>query len=270
MNPKISILMGVYNAEKYLREAVQSVFCQTMRDWELIVVNDCSTDQSPQILGEFAQADARVRVFTNEKNLGLTKSLNRGLKECMGKYIARLDADDIAEPARLEKQLVFMEAHPEVALCGSQGTVIDDVGNKIGNKNFPTDYAAIKDCLIFNNQFIHSALFIRADILKSGGGYNESFSKSQDYELVLRLSASHPVANLPDRLINWRMRKQSISWTDKRQEKDALRARWWGLVKYGYPKTKGISSILVRLFWMILPLRLKWKRYENKFRNSHG
>ncbi|MBU0597098.1 glycosyltransferase [Patescibacteria group bacterium] len=262
MSVLVSVLISVYNGEKYIKQAVESILNQTEEDWEMVIINDASTDKSPEIILELANHEPRIKFITNEKNLGLTKSLNRGLKECEGEYIARLDADDVSNRERLKIQMDFMENNKEVALCGSQGMYISEDGKKLGEKNLPTHYKDIKDKLLFNNQFIHSSLFLRRAVIDKVGFYNESFKTSQDYELVLRLAKNYPVVNLTERLVSWRVHPGSISWISKKQEWDAIRARWLGITKYNYPKLKGLFNIFLRLGWFIFPQTLKRRHYS--------
>lgn len=256
----VSAVMSVYNGEKFLAAALSSLRAQTLQDFECIVVNDGSTDGTSGILREIASSDSRFLII-EQTNQGLTAGLIRGCREAKGKYIARLDADDIASPDRFARQCEYMDTHPEIAACGCLGWYIDENGKTVGEKNLPTDYDAVKRKLLTNNQFIHSGLFFRAAVFRAGGGYRPDFKKSQDYELMLRLAARHPVVNLPERLIYWRVRADSLSWKDKRQEIDAMRARVLAIICYGYPKLTGIFHIGVRLFWLIIPQRLKIIRY---------
>ena len=245
MIPQVSVIMSVYNGERYLSEAIESILQQSFVDWELVIINDCSTDGSLAIIQKYLLRDQRVKLINNEQNLGLTKSLNIGIKDSTGKYIARLDADDSCSPDRLQKQYDFMEAHPEVAICGSCGNYLDESGEIIGKKILPTEYREIKKKLLFNNQFIHSSLFICRAVIDKEGGYDESFRTSQDYEFILRIASKYPVANLPEQLVSWRVGEGSISWSSKRQEWDAIRARWAAVVRYGYPKLIGLANIVV-------------------------
>ncbi|MCP8319033.1 MAG: glycosyltransferase, partial [Candidatus Methylarchaceae archaeon HK01B] len=128
-SPKITILMSVYNGEKYLREAIDSILNQTFKDFEFLIINDGSTDRTVEILRSYH--DSRIKIITNEKNMGLTKSLNKGLKIARSEYVARMDADDISYPRRLEVQYEYMKKNPDVGIVGSWNDVIDDKGNTI-------------------------------------------------------------------------------------------------------------------------------------------
>lgn len=261
MHPVVSILTAVHNDDKFLASAAASVLAQTYTDFEWIIVDDGSADLTPYILKTLAEQDDRISVITNTQNFGLTKSLNIGLAHCRGSYVARMDADDIALPNRLQKQLDFLERNPNVAACGSLGVYIDEAEKEIGPKDLPTTYETIKNKFLWNNQFIHSSLFFRKDILDNMGGYNEAFKTAQDYELMMRIAAAYPVVNLSDRLIKWRVRRGSISWKSKRQEIDGIRVRWRAIMQFGYPKMKGLCLIILRLSWMMIPQRWKMRRY---------
>ena len=263
MSPKVSVLMSAYNAENFIETAIKDIFSQSFKDFECVIVDDGSTDNTSKIIEQYKKKDSRVPIITNKKNIGLTRSLNVGLSQCQGDYVARLDADDICYKDRLEVQYRFMESHQNIALCGSMAQYIDECGKKIGEKNLPTDYVGIKRKLLFNNQFVHSSLFIRKSILDREGGYNDSFKTSQDYELVLRIASKYQVANVSERLVYWRVGRNSVSWSSKRQEWDAVRARWWGITKYGYPKLVGLFHIVLRVGWLCLPQKIKMKRYAH-------
>lgn len=261
--PSVSVIMSVYNGELHVETAVRSILQQEQfSDFEFIIIDDCSLDTTWQILQSWQKNDSRIVLFKNEVNVGLTKSLNRAIAHAKGEYIARIDADDIADPLRLSKQHSFMEQNKDIALCGTFGWIIDSGGRKIREKKFPTEHAEIKKMLIYNNQFIHSSLFIRRNILNEIGGYDEHFKKSQDYELAFRIAAVHKVANIAEPLISWRYGKQSLSWQNRGQEWYALQARIKAVRKYGYPTLKGVVIILFRTLWMLLPGSIRRLRYE--------
>lgn len=268
-NPKVSVIMSVYNCEKYIRQAIESILNQSFRDFEFIIVDDCSTDKSLEIIRKYQDKDNRIKIILNSENIGLTKSLNKAIKQTQGDYVARMDCDDISLLERLEKQIRFMENNPKIVLCGTLGWIINNNGDIVKEKNIATDYKTIKKKLLFNNQFIHSSLFIRKDVLRKEGLYDEDFNKSQDYELVLRLASKYPVVNLSDYLIKWRVNNNSLSWSDKRQEKDALKARKYAITRYGYPKMAGLFHLIIRSILLFIPQKIKKKRYENKNSSSH-
>jgi len=205
MNPKISVVMSVYNGEKHLRESIESILNQTFTDFEFIIVNDGSTDNSLEIITSYD--DERIKIINNEENIGLTKSLNKAIKQARGVYIARQDADDISLSNRLELQFKFLEKHPEVALLGTGIYVIDENGDEIEKRIM---HPNPKRSLLKGNRFIHGSVMFRKSVIDELGAYNETLRYSQDYELWLRLSKEYDVRNLTVPLYKLRMHKSSI------------------------------------------------------------
>lgn len=239
--------MSVYNEdETYLRQSIKSILSQSFRDFEFIIINDGpGFPQIMDILIQYESQDHRIKIYTNETNLGLTLSLNKALSLATGKYIARLDSDDLTHPTRLQKQFEFMESHPDHALIGSWVYLINGEGEKTGEKKSPTTYQDIRKKLLFYNFFTHSSFFFRRDIVHNLGNYNTAIKKAQDYDLLLKVSARHPVAVLSEFLSSHRIHEKSISArSKKKQEWYGLQARWNALVHYGYPITD---------FWKVLP-----------------
>lgn len=251
---RITVLMSVYNERAdFLKRSIKSILRQTYDNFEFLIIDDESTDQNCiSILNEFAKKDARIRIIANEKNLGLTMSLNKGLSEAQGKYIARIDSDDIADVNRLKKQFDFMEKNSDCALCGSWSYIIDKNTDIIGAKKFFTGYEKIKKKILYFNFFTHSSLFFRKNIILNAGGYNEKIKKAQDYDLILKISGKHRIENIPEFLCFNRIWSESItSRTKKKQEWYALSARWNAIWKYGYP-FKYIFKIIPSFFYFIL------------------
>jgi hypothetical protein len=209
--PRVTVLMTVFNGERHLGEAVDSVLGQSFDDFELLIVDDASTDGTSAILG--ALTDPRVRVVPNAQNLGLTRSLNRGLALARGDLIARHDADDVSEPERLARQVAFLDAHPDAALVGSCYRKIDDSGAPLGDRALPLDHDRIRWALHFYCPFIHSAVVFRADVIQALGGYDETFVYAQDYDLWSRVAAAHRVANLAEMLVRYRIGAATLTAT---------------------------------------------------------
>jgi glycosyltransferase involved in cell wall biosynthesis len=241
-DPKVSVIMPVYNGEKYLREAVESILMQSIEDFEFIIVDDSSTDKSPEILNGYLQRDHRIKMIRNIQNIGLTRSLNRAIKEAKGEYIARMDADDIAMKQRLEKQVEFMEVNPDVLLLGTAYDEIDEYGNIGGTKIFPTSDRLLREVLIKYNPFFHASVIIRTSALKKAGLYNEDIPRAQDYELWFRLSGSGKIGNLSDRLMKRRYDRENISIMHENEQlkwaikirKDAIRNGLYSPRHYTY------------------------------------
>jgi glycosyltransferase involved in cell wall biosynthesis len=210
MKPTITVLMPVFNAENYLTESIQSVLNQTYADFELLIVNDASTDNSRKVIKSFD--DSRIRLVDNPTNLGVTKTLNRGLSIARGEYIARQDADDRSYPNRLSQQLRFLKDNPEVVLLGSSARAIDAAGKPMKmTLRSPVGLPAIRWTLMFNTAFIHtSVMFNKRIIWEEMGGYNELFPRSQDFELWSRVARRFVVGNLPQVLVDRRHEYGSV------------------------------------------------------------
>lgn len=210
--PKITVLMAVYNGEGVVRDALESILGQTFGDFEFLIVDDGSTDGTREAI--LSYRDPRIHLIANERNLGLTRSLNRGLALARGEYLARQDADDISEPARFARQVAFLDAHPDVALLGTWFGKIDERGRPIGNRRLPSDSTRLRWCLLFFCPFVHSAaMFRRSAVLERIGAYDESYAYAQDYDLWGRIARVLPVANLAEYLVKVRISRWSMTAT---------------------------------------------------------
>jgi glycosyltransferase involved in cell wall biosynthesis len=213
---KISIIMAVYNSEKFLNEAIESILNQAFKDFEFIIIDDCSTDNSLDIIKNYARQDKRIILIENKKNIGLTKSLNKGLKLAKGKYIARIDADDIALPERLEKQYNFLEKNPGIFLLGTGAYNIDENGNVKSIKKLLTNSDLIKKTLYYKNCIYHPTITFRNE----GFLYREKIYYSQDYDFYLTmLSKRKRLINIPDILIKYRMGPRAVSFSQRAKQK---------------------------------------------------
>lgn len=203
--------MGVYNGANYLKEAVNSILDQTLREIELIVVDDCSNDESSTILESYS--DSRLIVIRNPENIGLTDSLNKALKHSRGKYIARMDADDISTKDRLKIQYEFMEKNPEITVSGSQINFIDEFGRRSKNiSKFPITKKAINLALVFSTPVAHPTAIFRRDIIcEEFRGYDSAYQVAQDIELWSRVTHCHKITNIADELLTMRIHGKSVT-----------------------------------------------------------
>ena len=201
--------MSVYNGEKYLHEAIDSVLNQTFTNFEFIIINDGSTDTTADILNSYT--DPRIKIITNSQNIGLTKSLNIGLKKCHGEYIARQDADDISLPTRLLKESRFLDENQNIVLIGSLAAIIDSQNKILKTKKKSINPLVIKFKLLINNSFLHPSIMFRRELILKNSGYNEIFRFAQDYDLYSRLSLKYSLANIPEVLIYYRLNPNSIT-----------------------------------------------------------
>lgn len=210
--PRLSVILPVYNGQEYLAEAIHSVLSQSFDDFELIVINDGSTDGSAAIIEEFD--DKRIRFF-QQTNKGLAATLNRAVSLASGEYIARQDQDDVCLPTRFERQVQFLEANTDVGMVGAAAEIW--VGNARSNRllQHPTHNALLKFGLLFDNHFVHSSVMVRRSVFDCLGGYSEDFLRQppEDYELWSRVMKKYMVANLPDVLLKYREVEGSMSRT---------------------------------------------------------
>lgn len=225
--PLISVLMSVYNSQAFLREAVDSILAQTLPDFEFIIVDDGSTDDSAAILDSYT--DARMVRLKNERNIGLTESLNRGLAVVRGTYLTRMDADDISVPDRFERQFVFLNAHPQVGMVGSNMTSIDAAGQPLygGRPEFETGASDgyMRWMLHWANPIPHVTIFMRADILKNHHlQYDPAYNTVEEFELWTRLIQHTKFARMADVLIQRRIVETSVT-RSRRPEQIALHVK---------------------------------------------
>lgn len=215
--PYVTVLMPTYNDKRFIDEAITSVLNQTMSHFELLIIDDTSTDKTPVILARYMKRDNRIRVIHNKENLGLTKSLNIGLKHARGEYIARMDADDISAEKRLEKQLTYMISHPECDFLATRTIVISESGKHIKKTKINFKGKNIKNCLLdIGSPFVHSSMMMRKETLDELGGYNENWPTRQDYELWLHAAfANKKFAYLNECLLFFRFHKNSLSVSKK-------------------------------------------------------
>ena len=234
--------MSVYNGAKFLDEAIDSILTQTFTDFEFIIIDDASSDDSLQVINSYK--DARIVLLQNTKNLGLTKSLNIGIAKAKGKYIARMDADDISMPKRLEKQFDFMEEHLEFAFCGTRAKTINDVGDQVNFFKEPLDSNKILGTLLLKNCFFHSSITIRRDALLTVSGYDEEFIYAQDYRLYLQLFESQLYGtNINESLLVFKVSSSGVSQTNTESQDNFACKAIQKTLKSSYGINVGVSLL---------------------------
>jgi glycosyltransferase involved in cell wall biosynthesis len=212
--PIVSIITSTKNNAASIKEAIESVLHQTYKNWELIVINDNSSDNTAEIVEQYANNDKRIMYYKNDVNLGLTASLNDGLKKAKGEYIARLDSDDIwIDREKLADQVTFLNTHPHYGLVGSWAYTIDTQGKRISDRIYPIKDKDIRNYLLLENCFIHSSVVMRRSVVEKINGYNELFKYAQDYDLWLRIAKTSKVYNLPKFSVYYRINTKGISQT---------------------------------------------------------
>ena len=202
---KVSVVMSVYNSEKYLKSAIESILAQTFSDFELIIINDKSQDSSLAIMKSFQEQDPRVIILNNESNIGLTKSLNRGLSVAHGEYIARMDADDISVPERLEKQVRFLDEHPNYSFVSCIARYINENGEVEQMRMFPETNEEIYEMMPKVDAVMHPGVMFRKKDIEKIGNYCEDFRVVQDYDLWFRgMAAGYKFYNIQEPLVLFR------------------------------------------------------------------
>lgn len=207
--PEISVLLPVYNCARFLAEAVESVLSQTWRDFECIIIDDGSTDGGQEIARRYR--DPRIVFVQNPENIGVARTLNKGLALARGSYVARMDADDVSRRDRLFFQRRFLEENPAAGVCGSRVRAVRENGRAY-ELRFPEDPKTIEAYILFNNPLAHPAVMWRAEMFKWHGlRYDESFAAAQDYELWSRCVKYFPVYNLSKTLLDWRLHEKGLT-----------------------------------------------------------
>jgi len=252
VRPSVSVLMSVYNGEKYLRRSIESILTQTLKNFEFIIVDDGSTDGSWPIMQELAYEDPRIVLLSNGENLGLIKSLNRGISVARGRYIARHDADDESYPKRLVKQVSFLDQNTEIIAVGSQMLVVNASGRPLRLWKTPLDHESIDFRYIngFGGVIPHPTLMVRAELIRNIGGYREGFFAAEDLDLLLRLSEMGKLANLTDVLVRYRVHGQNITTLEiEKVKSSAIKAVYqaWERRKLGIPPFATVPNPKIKL-----------------------
>lgn len=219
---RVSVILPVYNGALYLQECLDSIWAQSLQNFECIVVDDGSTDETSEILAR--QCDSRLLVVRSVRQGGICKALNLGISHAKGQFIARMDADDICHPSRFEKQVEYLQSHPQIGFCGSWV-------RRFGENQIPLLYARpigpkrIRAYAVFDNPMVHSSIMFQGDLVRTNKNlYLEDFAGAEDYELWTRLLESTECENLSDILLDYRLHSQSITLT-KTQTMDILACR---------------------------------------------
>lgn len=211
--PEVSIIMPVYNRELYVEEAIESILKQTYQNFEFIIIDDCSTDQTLEKIKCFS--DKRIKVLTLGENKGNYFARNLGIENARGKYICVMDSDDISTPTRIQQQYGFMENNTEYGICGGGVKIIDSTETMIP----PSDYEEIKVWLMANIIFIHPTIFIRRDMInKYNLNYESNYRYSADYDFLAKASSHFPVTNLREIVLHYRRHPEQISTAFRRDQ----------------------------------------------------
>lgn len=264
-NPLISVILPVHNAQKYLVEALESLRYQTYPHFEVIAIDDASSDDSFKILKSYAQIDSRFKVIRNKVNLKIAKTLNLGITKAKGEFIARMDADDISLPNRFQKQIKFLTSHPGVVVVGGQCLTIDTDSHITGKKLFPINHIAIHELMYTANPLQHPSIMIRRSLLpKSFSWYNSKLTPAEDLDLYFRLGKFGLFANLKSTILMYRQHGDSETFRNPKYTFEITKqVRHLAVTKHGYkPKLKSkIIAALQSVVLSIIPESLVFPLY---------
>lgn len=211
-NPSVSIILSTYNDERFIAQAIQSITEQTFTDWECIIINDASTDMTGSIIKRFAKEDGRIKLFENKTNRGQTENIIQGVRMAKGRYIAKIDGDDIwLQEDKLCKQVNYLNSHDLCGFVGTWGYYIDTDNKKISPIEYPVTDTDIRSYMLIENCFLHSSILIRKEILTNAGGYNPHVPIAQDYELWLRCGLLGDMHNIDEYMIGYRINPKGIT-----------------------------------------------------------
>lgn len=251
--PLVSVLMPVYNAAPYVAEAIESIRKQTLRNWELLIIDDASSDDSWKIISEAARKDKRIRLFRNRTNHGLVKSLNKIISSTRGVFVARMDADDISLPARLQKQVTYLRRHPDVVACGGQELIIDEKGVNIAYKYFPTE-PELCYRMITNFMVIQPPLLMAWGNLFRTLRYENHIFKNDDISMHFKLLRHGGFGNVDEVIFKYRRRLDSITHHDpKRVFFLALAVRINAMRFHGY-RPSAINALMLFMETVIVAI----------------
>ncbi|MBL08957.1 MAG: hypothetical protein CL402_00305 [Acidiferrobacteraceae bacterium] len=256
--PLISVVTSVYNGEAYLKECVDSVLNQTFQDFEYIILNNGSTDGTAEILSQYTEPRLQI---VHQENQGLSRSLNKGIHMASSELIARLDADDFSNPYRLEKQINFMNQHPEIVLCGSQFKVLLGMDYIDNPTHGLEDDESIRKSMSCFNPFAHSTVVFRKAAFIKSGGYREKFKFGQDYDLWSRILDFGEAYILRNELSTIRLHELSTSSKNSKAIRiEGLQIRWNAFKKFGGNPGEALFHFLKSMIGLYTPPKSPFKK----------
>lgn len=236
-SPRVSVIMPAHNATAFIKPAIESILNQTFKDFELIVVNDGSTDQTAGVVRGLAKTDSRIKLISYKHNKGESVAANIGFVQARGRYIARMDADDLSHPQRLEKQVAFLNKHPRFVVVGSQSWIIDEQSKIIGQKLFPLKHKQIYQEYGFLHPILHPSIMVRRSLLPwSDKLWANEGEPNDDYFTLFHLLSCGRFANLKQKLVSYRMHGNNKSLQNiKAKFINSSRIRFYAMKHLGYP-----------------------------------
>jgi len=255
-NPLVSVILSVYNGEKTIVKTIESILSQTFADFELIVIDNGSTDRTYEILQKFSDTDKRIKLFRNHITCTRSKALNFGILKAAGKYIARIDADDQALPERLARQVDYLEKHPECGVLGSFVKEINESGEIMPRKQNPILWEDIQKDIFKYNPVFHPSVMMRKEVVDASGGYNEDYLDAEDYELFSRLIETTRFANIPEMLVV-RFFPEKVSPVKMRTQNIEQLKIQWGMLRRRAVPWWGVFYMTKYIFTLCLPVGLR-------------
>ncbi len=268
-DPKISVLMPAYNTEKYISEAIESILNQTFEDFEFIILDDCSTDMTWEIIQRYAKKDERIVVLRNEENLGIPVNRNKLVSMAKGIYVVWQDSDDISLPYRIEKQFNFMEKNLDVGICGGWLQFFNNE-NLLGIRKYDNDDKKLRSHIFKYSPVAQPVAMIRRFIINDVGMYNVDYKVAQDLDMSFKIGIKYKFANIPEVLLNYREHDKSITFKKlKTQELNTIKIRnkYSHISAYKMKTGDKIYNFLQYLSIFIIPPKLKIKLF-NMLRNK--
>ena len=269
--PAISIIMPTFNNATYLKSCIDSVVRQTFRDWEFLIIDDKSPDKTEEIVRGYSAKDSRIIYIKNKINLGLTENLNYYLDQARGKYIARIDGDDVwTDPGKLENQVKFLENNPDCGVVGCFAYAVDVAGKKLFEIKYPYTDKEMREIMLKHCCLLHSAVLMRKSVVQAVGKYDQQYPYAQDYDLYLKIGKISQFRNIPKFMVNYRINPlgttQTKYWAQTQAMIDIVKKHkkdypnflsgylLWNIRKY-YPVW--LRGSLTRLIKKKIPLLLK-------------
>lgn len=238
LHPKVSVVMPAYNAERYISRAIESILNQTFKDFELIIINDASTDSTLSIINKYIKKDKRIKVISNKKNLQIAASLNIGITKAKSNIVARMDADDYSIRNRLELQYKLLEKHSDIAIVGAYMYVVNEQNKVLTIRKYPTKSDDLKKVMFRYSPFAHPVVMYRKKVIQEFGGYSLGIFPCEDYELWFKVGSKYKFATIPKPLLRYTNYENSSSHRNlKNIELLGLRIKIMAIVKLGYTPT---------------------------------
>lgn len=270
-NPLVSVIMPTYNSENYIGQAIESILCQTLHDFEFIIVNDASIDKTHSVIQKYMRKDKRIRLVNNDRNLQIAQSLNKGISLAKADFIARMDDDDISLPQRLEKQYIFLQKNKNVAIVGTNILIIDENEKIISKRGYPAKSNDLKKIMFRYSPFAHPTVMFRKKIFQELGGYDPKMVPCEDIDFWFIIGLKYNFGCINEQLLKYRILSAPKSRYDVREtELLGFKIKIKAILKYGYKPSfyDLIFNLLQFLTLWFFPTHIRIKLY-NAFRSRN-